>query len=130
MLRWSGLPTAQASVGGAGWRWAVACNTCALHLRPACLSSPVPRGWGRPSAGALVWRRRCWRLRLQTAARSLSPPPHRPARPAASTVGTDNDVITLRAQNQALTYELTDCQDQLSQKEQDYVDLLMACAAG
>lgn len=47
-----------------------------------------------------------------------------------STVGTDNDVITLRAQNQALTYELTDCQDQLSQKEQDYVDLLIACASG
>ncbi|KAL4424913.1 hypothetical protein ABPG77_009642 [Micractinium sp. CCAP 211/92] len=48
----------------------------------------------------------------------------------ASTVGTDNDVITLRAQNQALTYELNDCQDELSQREQDYEHLLLICAAG
>lgn len=53
-------------------------------------------------------------------------PPHS----AASTVGTDNDVITLRAQNQALTYELNDCQDELSQREQDYEHLLLICAAG
>ncbi len=61
---------------------------------------------------------------------STTPSPGPPPHSAASTVGTDNDVITLRAQNQALAYELNDCQDELSQREQDYEHLLLICAAG
>lgn len=77
--------------------------------------------------------RACGWLQGDSPSGSLSDPPslaRPPAAPAASTVGTDNDVITLRAQNQALTYELNDCQDQLSQKEQDYEDLLLVCSGG
>ncbi|KAL4434250.1 hypothetical protein ABPG75_000691 [Micractinium tetrahymenae] len=42
-------------------------------------------------------------------------------------VGLSNDLITLRAKYQEQSCVLTDCQDQLSQKEQDYYDLLMSC---